>query len=398
MGKNKVIGLFSFDGPLYKDKNGIYCSVTLTNEMFNRFFSVIDKLYIVVRIFQSNKTYIELNMKPLNLENMRVIEVSNLVSSKGLLLEKSRFEKYIKNIIKKSDLIFCRMPSITSNSVIKVAKSINKPYLVEVGGCAWDSYWNHGIKGKIVAPLMFYQEKKNVRDASFATYVTKQFLQNRYPTKGVSTNCSNVYLQSTERAILDERINKIKNRETKKIVIGTATNSIDVKYKGEHFVIRAMKDLKSYGYNIEYQIVGPGHGDFLKQQAIKYNLEDSVKLMGSLKKEEIFKWYKSIDIYVQPSKQEGLPRTVIEAMSVGCPCLGSNIAGIPELLDSDCLFDPNKNSEIVKAFNNLLNKEIMINNAMINFKRAQEYNLSDIESRRKQLFMKYKQSVVGKEV
>ena len=60
-----MIGLFCFDGPLYKDKNGIYCNVTLTNEMFARYFIVVDELYIVVRTFSKNKTYKDMNMKPL---------------------------------------------------------------------------------------------------------------------------------------------------------------------------------------------------------------------------------------------------------------------------------------------------------------------------------------------
>lgn len=397
MEKDRVRGLFSFDGPLYKDKNGIYCSVTLTNEMFDRFFSVVDDLYVVVRTFQSDKSFQELNMKPLITKHMKVIEVENLVSPKGLIFDKPAFEKSIRGVIKKSDLLFCRMPSITSNSVIKVAKSLKKPYLVEVGGCAWDSYWNHGISGKMVAPIMFFNEKRNVRDAAFATYVTKEFLQKRYPSNGFTTNCSNVYLQSISEDVLETRLRKIDGLDVRKVVVGTAVNSIDVRYKGEQYVIRAMKDLMADGYEIEYQIAGPGEGTYLKQQAEEYGIKNFVKFIGPLRKEEIFDWYKSIDIYVQPSKQEGLPRTVIEAMSTGCPCLGSDIAGIPELLDKECLFSPDKNSEVVEAFKLMLSNESMVEKARLNFERAKEYNLIDIEKRRQQMFRKYRMSIVENE-
>lgn len=394
MEKSKLIGLFSFDGPLYRDKDGVYCSITLTNEMFSRYFTVVNKLYLAVRIFQSEFSYQELNMKPLNTCNMKVIEVSNLVSPKGLIMDKYNFEKEIRNIIKKTDLIFCRIPSITSNSIIKVARLERKPYLVEVGGCAWDSYWNHSILGKIAAPLMFVAEKSSVSTAAYATYVTKKFLQSRYPTKGINTNCSNVYLQSVDNAVLDLRCIKINLMNTNKIVIGTVANSVDVRYKGEQYVIRAMKNLKKIGIDIEYQIVGSGKGTYLRKQAEKYSVTENVKFIGSLLKEEVFDWYKRIDIYIQPSKQEGLPRAVIEAMSTGCPALGSNIAGIPELLDKECLFNPDNTEEVVSVIQNILSKQKMLEKAKINFERAKEYDLAKIEVRRQRIFMEYKNFVL----
>lgn len=170
-----MVGLFCFDGPLYKDKNGVYCNVTLTDEMFARYFSVVNILIVMVRTFQSDKTYLELNMKPLRNPNIKVFEVENFNTPKGFLLDKNKFEKKISEQIKNVDLIFARMPSVTANSVLKIACRLKKPYLVEVGGCAWDSYWNHGIMGKIIAPLMYHEEKKYVAKADYAIYVTETF-------------------------------------------------------------------------------------------------------------------------------------------------------------------------------------------------------------------------------
>ncbi|MBM6880003.1 glycosyltransferase [[Clostridium] spiroforme] len=386
-------GLFCFDGPLYKDKNGVYCNVTLTDEMFERYFNVVDKLIVMVRTFSSNKTYQELNMKPLTNPNIEVFEVENFNTLKGFIKDKPDFEKVIANIIKDIDLIFARMPSNTSNSVLKIACRYNKPYLVEVGGCAWDSYWNHGIIGKFIAPLMYYEEKKYVKKANFATYVTKYFLQDRYPNKNITTNCSNVYLASVENIVLEQRLKKIKETDLKNIIFGQAVNSIDVKYKGEHLIIRALGILKKKGIHITYEVVGPGSGEYLKQIAKENDVEDQLVLIGTLKKDEMIEWYKSIDIYTQPSKQEGLPRSVIEAMSVGCPAIGSNIAGIPELLDTDCLFNPNKIETIVMTIERILEIKKMQEKAILNFRKAKEYNILDIEKRRQGIFTQYKNMI-----
>lgn len=394
MGKDKVIGLFCFDGPLYKDKNGIYCNVTLTDEMFSRYFFVVDFLYIVVRTFNSDKTYEELNMKPLTINNIEIIEVNNLNSIKGLLFTKKEFEKNINSIVERTDLIFARMPSIVSNSIIRIAKSMKKAYLVEVGGCAWDSYWNHGLKGKIIAPLMFYEEKNNVKDASYAIYVTKYFLQKRYPNNQIIENCSNVYINIQDKKVLEDRLKKIDKTDYKKIVIGQAVNSIDVKYKGEHLVLYAMKMLLKKGYDIEFQVAGPGNGDFLIKTAKKLKIENKLKLIGTLKKEELIEWLKSIDLYAQPSKQEGLPRSVIEAMSVGCPAIGSNIAGIPELLDKDCLFNPNNFYQIAEVLENILDNNKLKIEAKRNFEKSREYDIKFIEEKRKKVFSIYKENVM----
>ena len=392
----QIIGLFSFDGPLYRDKNGKYCSTTLTDEMFSRFFTVVEKIVVLVRVFDEAKSCEELNMKELHVDKLEIIGTENLVTPKGITVYKGRLEKKLYTILGNVDLVFARMPSLISDSVCKVCLELNKPYLVEVGGCAWDSYWNHGITGKAAAPLVYYWQKKYVANASFATYVTKEFLQRRYPNSNINTNCSNVYLQQVEQTVLQKRLDKIDSTDLRNIKVGQVVASVDVKYKGEHYFVQVMSELKKMGIRITYEIVGPGSGSFILEQAEKYGVAEQVILTGAKKKEEVFEWLNSIDLYVQPSKQEGLPRSVIEAMSVGCPSVGSKIAGIPELLDEDCLFNPDNIQQFTNVVIQLLEKNKMKTKAKTNFERAKEYNLADIEQRRKKIFEEYSRYISDK--
>lgn len=52
---------------------------------------------------------------------------------------------------------------------------------------------------------------------------------------------------------------------------------------------------------------------------------------------------------------ESQPNVILEAMALGVPVIGSNIGGIPEILPSDCLFDPQKTHEISAKIVEMIN-------------------------------------------
>lgn len=69
-------------------------------------------------------------------------------------------------------------------------------------------------------------------------------------------------------------------------------------------------------------------------------LQDTAKLLGF--RSDISELLQSIDVFVFPTKQEGLPGALMEAMATGVPCIASNIRGNSDLLgdDYDFLLDP----------------------------------------------------------
>ena len=127
---------------------------------------------------------------------------------------------------------------------------------------------------------------------------------------------------------------------------------IDLKYKGHATVIKAIKEMKAQGYNVQYQIVGPGDKSYLENCATKNNVIDNVVFTGSMGHDKIFEWLDTIDIYIQPSLTEGMPRALIEAMSRGCPCIASNAGGMPELLEEKFIFPKGNVGQLVKILLN----------------------------------------------
>jgi len=381
--------LFCHDGPLRKDEEHNYYGTAHNDDTFKRYYNIADKLEVLIRLSTVTKNEAEQKLSRISVSPFEVVECPNLSSLKGLL-NKKKAQEIITEEVVSADYIVARLPSFIGSFAIDAAKKHKKPYLVEVVACPWDAFWNHSLSGKIVAPYMYFLTKKRISNAEYVLYVTKEFLQRRYPTNGQSIACSDVNLNHFDDNIINERIKKIEmKKENEKIVIGT-TAAVNVKYKGQQFVIKAIGRLKEMGYdNFEYHLVGGGNQKYLKKIAEKYNVSDRVLFLGSMTHPKVYEWLKNIDLYVQPSRQEGLPRALIEAMSCGLPAIGTNIAGIPELLDQKLLFS-NGRSNVKELIRLLLSlkKEDLKQQAIRNYNVAKEYDKEVIEHRRNSFFNK----------
>lgn len=385
--------LFCYDGPMYKDENGFYHDSILNDRMFERYLKVADSLELIIRTRPIESQIAEKRMSRLSNPKISVCECPNLSSIRGLITGAVAVKKMLRERISQADLIFIRVPSVIGNYSIDMCKQLKKPYLVEVVGCPWDSYWNYSLKGKIVAPVATIMMRSRVKKAPYVLYVTNSFLQKRYPTRGKQINCSNVELMPADDTVQITRLEKISNYTSDSVLtIGTAAG-LDVLYKGQQYVIEALGCLKRKGItNFRYSLIGGGSGEYLRQVARQNDVEDQVELVGLLPHDKVFAWLDSIDIYAQPSKQEGLPRSVIEAMSRGIPCIGANTAGIPELLESRYVFSNGKMeiSEICDCLMALLDKKNAVEAAKRNFAEAKSYQRDVLVKRRTEFFQEYR--------
>lgn len=249
-------------------------------------------------------------------------------------------------------------------------------------GNGWDALWNHGLVGKLIAPYAQKSIKNIVLNANFATYVTQKYLQKIYPTKCKSIGVSDVRIEDVSERHDYSNINKDKN-----ITLLTAAG-LDVKYKGQQYVIKAMKILKENNINVTYYLAGVGAGTYLLEEAEKYGLKNNIKKLGLLSQDELKKYMNQTDFYIQPSLQEGLPRAVVEAMSQGCICLGTNLPGIAELLDNNKLFNKKDYVGIAKLIKSeiIKSEEELDSESSRNIKVAKEYLSYNLSKKRNEYY------------
>lgn len=80
-------------------------------------------------------------------------------------------------------------------------------------------------------------------------------------------------------------------------------------------------------------VVGDGDWrDRLTAQAARLGLADRVRFMGWRDRDELAGIYRAADIFVLPSRDEGMPNVVLEAMASGLPVAASRVAGAEDLV------------------------------------------------------------------
>lgn len=370
--------LFIHSHRFRKIDNNIFSSGGLSEEVLKRYIDQKDNITVMARIQEENKNtgdnYSEITDHRINILNI--------------------FDEKLKGLkekIKQADFVIIRLPCIVGNIAIRYVRKYHKKCIVEVVACVWDSYWNHGLTGKILAPILYFITKKNIMLAPNVLYVSDEFLQKRYPTKGNAIACSDVNLKEVDKEILENKVRNAKKiNKDSKIVLATVA-AVNVKYKGQQYVLKLIKDMKKQGYNIEYKLIGGGDNKYLKSLVEKYNIEKEVVFLGAVKHDEVFEILKTVDIYIQPSLQEGLCRALIEAMSVGCCCIASNAGGNTELLDSEFIFKKKRVKELEKIIKKLINDNTLIQKACErNYEYSKKYDNKNTEKLRNEFYLEVK--------
>ncbi|MEQ1861090.1 MAG: glycosyltransferase family 4 protein [Chthoniobacteraceae bacterium] len=104
--------------------------------------------------------------------------------------------------------------------------------------------------------------------------------------------------------------------------------------KGQHVLVDAFARIATRHPQWQLQLVGP-HDDAASVERVRAMIERAglrarVQLSGS--RDDAIELMRTAGIYVQPSLEEALGRALQEALFEGCPAIGSDAGGIPELI------------------------------------------------------------------
>lgn len=373
---------FFNDARLKVDKQGVFSTTGgLTAALFKKYLGLCDSLIVVTRS-ENIDSEATANRSLSSLEGV-TFNCVNRLNFNSLFRGEDR--KVIKDTVMHVDFSIIRLPSIIGIFAYLECRRQRKPYLLEMVACPWDSLWYYGkIKYKFAAPVLYLANRYIVWNAAYVRYVSKSFLQTRYPTKGLKCACSDVQLKIFDKSILDKRIALIKRTNRLKISIGTVA-PLHVSYKGQRYVIEAISRLSKQGYDIDYYLIGGGDSTKLLDFANKHGLKNKVHFMGVFPHDKIFDLMQNIDLYIQPSNAESHGRVVLEAFSVACPVIGSTTGGIPELVDKQCVFIRKNVKDLELKIKDIVAGKLEIQ-ARRNFLEAKKYSPELLDARMQKFY------------
>ena len=139
--------------------------------------------------------------------------------------------------------------------------------------------------------------------------------------------------------------------------------AFDDPIKGIDVLLKAFRRIKENNYNVHLVIIGinPQKSKFYKLSN-KLELSSYVHWIGIT--DHAIEILSISDIYVQPSRKEGLGLAIIEAMALGLPIVATKIGGIPEAVidgKTGYLADPGSVISLVDAIKHLLSDRVKLN-------------------------------------
>jgi glycosyltransferase involved in cell wall biosynthesis len=304
------------------------------------------------------------------------------------LLKRSAIRAAIDAALKSRSAVILRLPSPIATTAARFLGSQGRGYGVEVVGDPYDVF----APGAIEHPLriwfrwrLFVRQKHECAAATAAAYVTRAVLQHRYPPapEAFTTHYSNVELGPDDFGPHSCRIPS--GRRAVVLMVG----SLEQMYKGADVLIRATALSVSRRCDFEIHIAGEGRCKTrLMAMANELRLSDRVHFLGHIaSRQELRARLDQADLFVMPSRTEGLPRALIEAMARGLPCIGSNVGGITELLEAEDMVPPGDAPALASHIEMALSDEAWrLRASKLNRIRAEDFQDSCLRPRRESFY------------
>jgi glycosyltransferase involved in cell wall biosynthesis len=284
-----------------------------------------------------------------------------------------------------SDAILLRLPSALAALIEPCLRRTRRPFAVEVVGDPWDALapgaHSHPLR-ELFRRALAASQRRLCAASCAACYVTREALQRRYPARHavLAVGCSDVELPQAAFAG-QPRAFPGPLREPKLIMVG----SLNHLYKGPDILLQALARCRRNGLKARLTLVGGGQcRPALETQRRRLGIDEHVVFRGQLAfGGDVRGELDRADLFVLPSRQEGLPRALLEAMARGLPAVGSTVGGIPELLAADALVPPGEPVSLARKIEQICRDGARLE-AMSrrNLATAREYEEIRLERRR----------------
>lgn len=376
--------LFFYQGKYYfKDQE--WCN------FYYRYLRVFESIRIAVRCEHVD----ELKSSRVPIDDPRIEVVDIPVFSGPFEYAKKYFAigKSIRNVCSGCDAAIVRLPSTIGQRVARKVMRRHLPYGVEVVFDAEDGWRSEtNPLNRFLWKRIDNEMRETCYQADGVSCVTEHYLQRHYYSKKPNAFTSHYStLELPESFYSSEK----KYPEKAEFIIANVANQVQFNgRKGFNEIIEAVSLLQKKGVPVNAKFVGRDYHngiEKLTKLAHKLGVEDRIEFTGYLSRSELGTFLSSVDIFVMPTRAEGLPRVIIEAMAKGLPVISSPVSGNPELLDAHFLVEYEDVTSLVNRIEELIsNRKLYEDTSRINFINSRKYESSILERRRDDFYKRLK--------
>lgn len=235
-----------------------------------------------------------------------------------------------------------------------------------------------GLAGRVAGTLLASATRHVVRRSDAVVYVTRQWLQDRYPARPGAPTLNRSDVRLVPAAYADAP--RGPDRGTLRLVsIGT----LQSRNKGQDCLVRVTRELASRGFDVHLDLVGEGRlSSAVRDLAVELGVGDRVHLHGQLNDvADVRRVLDAADVYVAASRSEGLPRATMEAMARSLPVVSTAAGGVGELIEARWLVPADDVAGLADAVAELARRpDLRVAVGAANLRRAREIgDLSDPE-------------------
>jgi glycosyltransferase involved in cell wall biosynthesis len=233
--------------------------------------------------------------------------------------------------VRGSEAVLLRAPGLVATTVYAAARSLRRPYAIEVVGDPAESLVAADAALGRLSRVARQVLRAQVAGAVASRFVTERTLQERYPPSPTAFTIGASDLVLPDGLFTRPPVEISRGEFLSLVFVGSLARA----YKGLDVLLAALARTQS-----PHRLTVIGGGSLLpalSASALQLGLGDRVRFLGAISPEHVFASLAAADLFVLPSRTEGLPRSLIEAMTLGLPCLATPVGGVPELLPPSAL-------------------------------------------------------------
>lgn len=340
--------------------------------------------------------------------NVRFLPVPYYVGPYKFLRVASKVRSRVNHAVSPNTAVIIRAPSLLGTMLESQLMKTNRPFGIEVVGDPDQVFASKSVRHPLRRFFRIWfrrAQERQCRNAVGVAYVTEHVLQDKYPCKAFESSISDVDVSdswivdrpkgffssySSIELITQDYADSIRiepaiARRVRLILVG----SLEQLYKGPDLAIKALALLAREKRNIELVVIGGGkYLQSLKKIAASEGVSDLVIFRGRLPTpDDVRNELDIADLFILPSRTEGLPRALIEAMARGLPCIGADVGGIPELLPPEDLVSRGDFRALARKIKEvLLSQSRMQAMAERNLLRAKEFHTDALRIKRNEFY------------